>query len=69
MKEQKDEKQQSTTIKRGELVKITTKERSFHASAVRDFSPFHSMIYPVKDLDRGGVLGRAAFSGRPVGRA
>lgn len=54
MKKQEPKKQQSTTIKRGELVVITTKERTFHAKAAKDFNPYHSMIYPVRDLDMGG---------------
>lgn len=44
----------STAFKRGELLIVKTKDRTFHAKAVGDFSPFHSVIYPVKDLDRGG---------------
>lgn len=56
MKKQETKKPLTTTIKKGELVIVKTKERTFHAKAAKDFNPFHSMIYPVKDLDRGGVL-------------
>lgn len=54
MKKQETKKPLTTTIKKGELVIVKTKERTFHAKAAKDFNPFHSMIYPVKDLDRGG---------------
>lgn len=54
-KQETKEQKQTTTIKRGELITIRAKDRTFHAKAVKDFNPFYSMIYPVKDLDRGGV--------------
>lgn len=55
-KQETKEQKQTTTIRRGELITIRAKGRTFHAKAVKDFNPFHSMIYPVKDLDRGGYL-------------
>jgi hypothetical protein len=54
-KQQTKEKPKTTTIKKGELVVIRAKGRTFHAKAAASFNPFHSMIYPVVDLDRGGV--------------
>lgn len=41
-------------VYRGDQVIIKTKKRTFNAKAVREFSPMHSLIYPVKDLDGGG---------------
>ena len=65
MKKQETKKPPTTTIKKGELVIVKTKERTFHAKAAKDFNPFHSMIYPVKDLDRGGI-NRTVLPGRFV---
>ena len=68
-KQQTKEKQPTTTIKKGELVVITAKGRTFHAKAAASFNPFHSMIYPVVDLDRGGGIYRPLISGSRVNHA
>lgn len=65
-KQQTKEKQPTTTIKKGELVVITAKGRTFHAKAAASFNPFHSMIYPVVDLDRGGGIYSPLISGSRV---
>jgi len=68
-KQETKEQKQTTTIKRGELITIRAKGRTFHAKAVKDFNPFHSMIYPVKDLDRGGGIYSPVLSGCRVNHA
>ena len=65
-KQQTKEKPKTTTIKKGELVVIRAKGRTFHAKAAASFNPFHSMIYPVVDLDKGGGIYSSLLSGSRV---
>ena len=65
-KQQTKEKPKTTTIEKGELIVVRAKGRTFHAKAAASFNPFHSMVYPVVDLDRGGGIYSPILSGSRV---
>ena len=43
---------------------VVTKDRTFRAKAAKAFSTQFDMIWPVRDLDRGGGISRPCMVGR-----